>query len=234
MNLVNAIKNSCNIYFYQLGKKLDIDVIARYAEMLGLGQKSDIDLPNEKEGLVPTKAWKLAQYKKPWYPGETISVAIGGGMLSVTPVQVLLMMSTVALRGKMPRLHLLKKVETGGEVYSEFKPEFTPISIEKEYFEILIDGLYRVVNDEGTGRAAALKGLGICGKTGTQQIISKENPKYKELVKQKRFKPHAWFASFAPRKKPRFAVVVFVENGGDAGEIAAPLAARIYRKLLLP
>ena len=92
-------------------------------------------------------------------------------------------------------------------------------------------GLYRVVNGGGTGWAAAIKGLDICGKTGTGQIISKENPEYKELVKQDRFKPHSWFASFAPRREPKVAMVVFIENGGDAGAIAAPLARKIYRKI---
>ncbi len=231
VNLYDAIKNSCNIYFYQLGKRMDIDIIAGYAEMLGLGGVSDIDLPNEKMGRVPSRAWKQKYLKQKWFPGETISVAIGGGMLSVTPAQVLTMISTVALRGKQPQLHLLKEIQSGDGVTTEFTPTFTRVPIRKENFEAVIEGLYRVVNDGSTGRAARIPGFDICGKTGTQQIISKENPRYKELVKEKQFKPHSWFVSFAPRFKPRFAVVVFVENGGDAGAVAAPLAGKIYRKL---
>ncbi|MCP5108203.1 MAG: penicillin-binding protein 2, partial [bacterium] len=164
-------------------------------------------------------------------PGETISVAIGGGMMNVTPAQVLTMISTVALRGRMPRLHLLKRIEKNGETVDRYEPAFSEVPIDKENFEIVIEGLYRVVNDKGTGRAAKIDGLDICGKTGTQLILSLENPNYKQLVKQKRFTPHSWFASFAPRNGPKYAVVVFVENGGDAGAIAAPIAKKIYKRL---
>ena len=231
LTITDALKNSCNVFFYRLGMKLDIDVLAKYSMMLGLGEPTLIDLPNEKKGLVPSKAWKLKTLNEQWFPGETISVAIGGGMLNITPVQALLMISTVALRGRKPRLHLLKSIEKNGKVIREFKPVFTQVPIDKENFEIVIRGLYKVVNAGGTGRAAKVPGLDICGKTGTQQVISKENPDYKELVKQDRFKPHAWFVSFAPMDKPEVAMVVFVENGGDAGAVAAPIAGKIYRKM---
>jgi penicillin-binding protein 2 len=231
LNVVGALKNSCNIYFYRVGKKLDIDVIAKYAGMLGIGERTAIDLPNEKSGLVPTKEWKQNTLNQKWFPGETISVAIGGGMLNTTPAQVLAMISTVALRGKKPTLHLLTAIEENGELVMEFKPGFEEVDIDKENFEIVIQGLYKVVNDGGTGRAARVPGLDICGKTGTQQVISKENPNYKKLVKQDQYKPHSWFVSFAPRDNPRIAMVVFVENGGDAGAVAAPMAAKIYRKI---
>ncbi len=231
MNIYDALKESCNVYFYRLGKKLDIDVIAKYAQMLGLGRKTQMDLPNEKKGLFPTKEWKLRELKQKWFPGETVSVAIGGGMMNVTPAQVLTMISTVALRGRVPRLHILDQIEKDGEVVERYKPEFRDAPIRKESFEIVIEGLHRVVNDGGTGRAAKIDGLDICGKTGTQLILSLENPNYKQLVKQKRFMPHSWFASFAPRDNPEIAMVVFVENGGDAGAIAAPIAKKIYRKV---
>ena len=231
MNIYDALKNSCNVYFYRLGKKLDIDVIARYAKLLGLGKLTQIDLPNEKNGLIPTKAWKLHQLKQEWFPGETISVAIGGGMINVTPVQVLVMISTVALRGRMPQLHLLKQIETKGKVVEKYKPQFKAVAIDKENFEIVIEGLYKVVNEGGTGRAARIDGLDICGKTGTHLVLSLENPNYNQLIKEKRFWPHAWFASFAPRDNPEIAVVVFVENGGDAGAVAAPIARKIYKKI---
>jgi penicillin-binding protein 2 len=230
MNLFSALENSCNIFFYNLGRRLDIDTIARYARLLGLGAASGIDMPNESTGLVPSSAWKLAALHQRWYPGETISVAIGHGSLSVTPVQLLRLIATVALRGRMPRLHLMQRIEKRGRTVREFTPEFTPVPIAAENFELVIEGLYRVVNGDGTGRAARVDGLDICGKTGTSQIIAKENPQYKRLTQEKRFMPNSWFVSFAPRDRPRLAVVVLVENGGDAGAIAAPLAARIYRK----
>jgi penicillin-binding protein 2 len=235
LNVVGALKNSCNVFFYRLGKKLDIDVIARYAGWLGLGGITSIDLPNENQGLIPSEAWKLKTLGQKWFPGETISVAIGGGMLTVTPIQALQMISTVALRGERRQLHLLNRIEDNGTVVETFSQEkdLKPVPIDKKNFEIVIEGLYKVVNDGGTGRAARVPGLDICGKTGTQQVISKENPNYRQLVKQKQFKPHSWFISFAPKDNPEIAVVIFVENGGDAGAVAAPLAAKIYKKIFL-
>jgi penicillin-binding protein 2 len=231
LNVVGALKNSCNVFFYRVGKKMDIDVIQKYASMLGVGPQTSVDLPNEKMGLVPTKEWKLKTLKQKWFPGETISVAIGGGLLNTTPIQVLLLVSTVALKGQKPSLHLLEAIEEKGQVVMAFKPTFEKLDIDERNFDIVIKGLYKVVNDGGTGRAAKVPGFDICGKTGTQQIISKENPNYRTLVKQKRFKPHSWFVSFAPRDNPKFAMVVFVENGGDAGAVAAPMAAKIYKEI---
>lgn len=235
LNVVGALKNSCNVFFYRLGKKLDIDVIAQYARWLGLGDKTLIDLPNENTGVIPTEAWKLETFGQKWFPGETISVAIGGGMLTITPIQALQMISTVALRGKKCQLHLLKRIEDNGTMVKTFPQpnDLKPVPIDKKNYEIVIDGLYRVVNDGGTGRAAKVPGLDICGKTGTQQVISKENPNYRQLVKQKQFKPHSWFVSFAPKDNPEIAMVIFVENGGDAGAVAAPMAAKIYKKIFL-
>ncbi len=230
VDVFSALQNSCNIFFYNLGKRLDIDTIASYARMMGLGDTSGIDMPNENTGLVPSSDWKMRTLKQRWFPGETISVAIGHGSLSVTPVQLLKMIATVALRGRMPRLHLLQRIEKDGKNVMEFAPEFTAVPIAAEYFQVVVEGLFRVVNHEGTGRTAAIAGLDICGKTGTSQIIAKDNPRYKMLTKEKRFMPNSWFVSFAPKDNPRLAMVVLIENGGDAGMIAAPLAAKIYNK----
>ncbi|MBE0664440.1 MAG: hypothetical protein IH584_01360 [Candidatus Aminicenantes bacterium] len=197
---------------------------------MGLGKESGIDLPNEKAGLVPGSAWKMSTFNQRWFPGETISVSIGHGSLNVTPAQMLKLIATVALRGRMPKLHLLQRIEKQGKVVREFTAGFSRVPIDEKYFELLIEGLFRVVNSEGTGRAARIDGLDICGKTGTSQIIAMENPRYKKLTQEKKFKPHSWFVSFAPRVNPRLAMVVLVENGGDAGAIAAPLAAQIYKK----
>ncbi|MEN8154657.1 MAG: penicillin-binding protein 2 [Acidobacteriota bacterium] len=231
MNLQEAIQNSCNIFFYQLGKKIDIDVIAKYGEYFGLKEKTLIDIPHEKTGILPTRKWKRKNYNQDWYPGETISVAIGGGMITVTPAQILAMISTVALRGKRPKFHLFKNNKRDKKILKEYTPEFYSVNIEKRIFENVIKGLFMGVNEEGTGRGARVEGLNVCGKTGTQLILSLENPNYKKLVKQRRFTPHSWFVSFAPRENPEYAVMVFVENGGDAGKIAAPMAGKIYRRI---
>ncbi|MCU0284869.1 MAG: penicillin-binding protein 2 [Acidobacteria bacterium] len=231
MNLYDALKNSCNIYFYRLGKRMDIDVIAQYAKLLGLGELTGVDLANEKKGMFPTRDWKMKTFHKKWYTGDTVSLAIGGGMMQVTPAQILTMISTVALRGRVPQLHLVKHIEKDRKIVEEFIPQFKEIPIARENFEIVIEGLYRVVNDNGTGRSGQIAGLDICGKTGTQLILSLENPNYEKLIKQKRFMPHAWFVSFAPRYNPEYAMVVFVENGGEAGAVAVPIAKKIYQKI---
>lgn len=233
VNLANALKNSCNVYFYTLGKKLDVDQIAYYAKELGLGSHSGIDLPNEKEGIIPTKGWKEKEKNQPWFPGETISVSIGGGWVSVTPAQILRMVSIIALRGREPNIHLVDRIEKDNRRLYTHKAKSKKTKIEAHFFEPIIEGMWKAVNDEGTARRTAISDFDICGKTGTQQIISKENPNYSQLVLQQRFRPHAWFASFAPRDNPRYAVVVLVENGGDAGLIAVPVAERVYQLLKL-
>ena len=229
VNIYSALEKSCNIFFYNLGKRIDIDIIAKYAKMLGLGSKTGIDLPNEKTGLVPSRNWKQRRFGIKWFPGETISVAIGHGQLNVTPVQILKLISIVALRGIVRDLHLIDYIEKDGITIYKHKNKTKSIPIDKKNFEIVIEGLYRVVNKDGTAKRAQLKDLKICGKTGTAQIISKENINYKKLVKKEQFKPHSWFASFAPRNNPKIAIVVLIENGGNAGSIAAPLASKIYK-----
>jgi penicillin-binding protein 2 len=231
VNIYEAIRNSCNVFFYNLGKRMDINVIAKYARLHGLGTLSGIDLPAENKGLVPTREWKKNNLNEDWYPGETISIAIGQGMLNATPAELLVMISTVALRGQVPQLHLLKRIEKGGKPIREFVPKFNATFIDKKDYEIVIEGLYRVVNESGTGYRAKVEGVNVCGKTGTAQVITKNNPRYKQLVKQKRFTPHSWFVSFAPRNDPQIGMVVFIENGGDAGRVAAGLAGKIYKKI---
>ncbi len=222
-----ALEKSCNIFFYNLGKKLDIDVIARYARMLGLGVRTGIDLEEEKAGTFPDSDWKMKKFAQKWFPGETISIAIGQGQISITPAQLLQMISIIALRGEKLKMHLVKEIRKGENLIWQFKPEKVSLPLNKDNLEIVVDGLARVVKS-GTGIRAQLDGLEICGKTGTAQVISKKNPLYEKVKAQEMFKPHSWFVSFAPRTNPKYALVVLVENGGDAGAIAAPLAARIY------
>jgi penicillin-binding protein 2 len=140
------------------------------------------------------------------------------------------MTCTVALRGRVPRLHFLKEIRENGKVIKKHEPSFKEVQIQQKNFDILIEGLFKVV-ENGTAKTSRVNKLDICGKTGTAQIITKENPDYEKLVKQDRFRPHSWFVSFAPRENPRIAMVVFVENGGDGSKIAAPLSAKIYRKI---
>ena len=219
MNLSDAIKNSCNIYFYQVGRRLGIDQIAAYAQLAGLGQKTGIDIPGEKEGLVPTSEWKLRTAKVPWFPGETISVAIGQGPLLVTPLQIARVTALVARRG----------VPVTPRLVREEGPLPTPdrVAVPASVFERVVEGMWRSVNDGGTGKAAAVEGFNICGKTGSTQVMSREHAE--QLARQgKEVKTHSWFSGFGPRDNPRVVVTVLVEYGGGGGAMAAVLARDLF------
>lgn len=220
VNLYSGIRHSCNIYFYNVGKKLGIEEIARFARMLGFGQKTGVDLPGEKEGLVPDPEWKKKTRGEIWYPGETISVSIGQGPLMVTPLQVAVFTATVANRGKKVTPYLLRKQRL--ESLKE-----ASVNIQDSVFEKIIQGMWAVVNEQGTGRAARVDGMDICGKTGSTQVISRLMAE--KLGEEKKIvKTHSWFTGFAPRMNPEVVVTVLVEYGGMGGATAAPLARRLF------
>ena len=228
MNLIQGIRNSCNIYHYQVGKKMGIDEISRYAKMLGFGVKTGIDLPGEKAGLVPNPQWKREVRKERWQPGETISVAIGQGPLMVTPLQVALYTSIIANRGRKVTPHLLNSQSLAGKrVFSEKDA----VDIELSTFETVIQGMWEVVNKGGTGWAANVKGFDICGKTGSTQLISTEKDKEKKVEEEEEeeeTKTHSWFTGFAPRDNPKIVVTVIIEYGGMGGATAAPIARKLF------
>ena len=228
VNLIQGIRNSCNIYHYQVGKKMGIDEISRYAKMLGFGAKTGIDLPGEKTGLVPDPQWKREVRKERWQPGETISVSIGQGPLMVTPLQVALYTSIIANRGRKVTPHLLNSQSLAGKrVFSEKDA----VDIELSTFETIIQGMWEVVNKGGTGWAANVKGFDICGKTGSTQLISTEKDKEKKVEEEEEeeeTKTHSWFTGFAPRDNPKIVVTVIIEYGGMGGATAAPLARKLF------
>lgn len=227
VNLTRAIQHSCNIYFYNVGKLLGIQQIANYARRCGLGQLTGIDIPGEKAGLVPDPEWKRRVRREPWYPGETISVAIGQGPLLVTPLQVAALTSMIARRGKKIIPHLLLQVERREGVVRYSPPEDLLVEDlvgKTGVFEEIITGMWRSVNDGGTGQGARLDGYDICGKTGSTQVISQETA---DKLKRK-LKTHSWFTGFASRDNPRVVVTVIVEHGGMGGQTAAPIARELF------
>ncbi len=220
LTLRDAIRYSCNIYFYQLGRRIPIDTIARYANFMGLGRKTGVDIPGEKEGLVPSTEWKKATRKEDWYPGETISVAIGQGPLQTTPLQIAAMTARLANRGKGIRPHLL----TGESGALSGEPDS---GIPSWAFEQVVEGMWRSVNEGGTGAPARVEGFQACGKTGSTQTISRETAeRIADGIKVK--KTHSWFTGFAPRTNPRIVVTVLVEYGGGGGATAAPIAGQLF------
>lgn len=221
IGLEQAIAHSCNIFFYELGQKLGISRIAEHSVLLGLGEKTGVDLPGERSGIVPSPEWKRETRGEPWYPGETISVSIGQGAVSVTPLQILRAVSTVVNGGSVVTPHLLLYAENSKE---ELQWPVKRISLSESSVRRIREGMWKSVNDGGTGRNAAIPGIDICGKTGTVQVVSNET--------KKRFpgsaKDHAWFAGFSSKENPEIAVVVFIEHGGR-GSIAATLARDIFK-----
>ncbi len=229
VNLKEALKESCDVYFYQLGERLGVDRIAAYARKFGLGEPMGIGLENEKGGVIPTIAWKEKKFGKKWYRGETLPVAIGQGYVLTTPVQLASMIATVANEGTIYRPHLVKRiVDPDGRVIREFKPQVVATTgIKPASFRAVKDGLFAVVNEShGTGAMARLYEVKVAGKTGTSQVV-KLRDNQGNIPYQ--FRDHALFVGFAPFDKPEVAVAVIIEHGEHGGGAAAPVAGRILR-----
>lgn len=216
LSLHRALVESCDVYFYDLGKRLGIDKIASYARMFGLGKETGLRMAKERSGVVPDTKWKQEKRKQPWYLGETFNASIGQGYVATTPFQMAQMMSIVA---------------NGGYIYSpsllmaEDKPApLAKLNIRQETFDEVKKALSGVVNENGgTGWAAKSSMVNICGKTGTAQVVGmKRDSKYLPEM----FRDHAWFVAFAPYEAPEIALSVMVEHGGHGGAAAAPIAKR--------
>jgi penicillin-binding protein 2 len=230
VDLHKGLVESCDVYFYQLGLRLGVDRIARYARMLGLGEKTGIALQGEEEGLIPDSRWKVERYGQRWYTGETPSVAIGQGYVSVTPLQMASLMAAVANGGTLYRPWYVRKVESvDGTVIREYGPEkIRSLPFKKGTLDLLRRALRDVVNGvRGTGSKARSDLVEIAGKTGTAQvakmgrvIIKSENLPYS-------IRDHAWFVAYAPYERPEIVVAVLVEHGGHGGSGAAPLAKKV-------
>lgn len=218
VDLHRAIVLSCDTFFYTVGNKLGIDNIAKYAEMAGLGKKTGIDLPHEAEGLVPSTKWKIRTYREKWYAGETISVSIGQGALTITPIQLAQSVAGIVAGGVWSTPHLVK--------------ENAPERARKETISIdtvntIVYGMYGVVNEGGTAARARLADLQICGKTGSAQLISNDALKANKALGQS-LPDNAWFIGFAQRESPEIVVSVLFE-GGKHGNFAAPIARDIIK-----
>ena len=228
VNLKTAIEQSCDVYFYTVGNMVGIDRINKWATLLGLGVKSNIDLPNELQGLVPSTEWKREKMHEKWYAGETISVSIGQGQVSVTPVSMAVYVATLANGGTRITPHLVKAMDDGtGLKPVPPPPPQSTVDVTPEKLEAIRQGMWGVVNGAGTGGRARIEGHDVCGKTGTAQVISNTG----RMVAQSRsktidYRDHGWFVFFAPRDKPEVAGVVFLEHGIH-GPNAASLAHHI-------
>jgi penicillin-binding protein 2 len=223
ISLARALGESCNVYFYQLGARLEIQRIAAYARRFGLGGATQVDLPNEASGLVPDPGWKERALKAPWYPGETISVSIGQGQVLATPIQMARMMAVIANGGRLVQPHVVRTVAGKPAVYESPRPlGFRPSTL-----EAIRRGLFMAVNvPGGSAQRAHIADVVIAGKTGSAQVVSSSKLKKDIEVIQ----PRAWFAGFAPLDDPRIAIAVLVDHGGSGGGAAAPVASAIFER----
>jgi penicillin-binding protein 2 len=232
INLHRAIVQSCDVYFYNVGKMIGVDKLAEYARSFGLGAPTGITLPQEKSGLIPTRDWKQMRLKEPWQIGETISVSIGQGYNLITPLQLVTAYSALANGGVVWRPRLIKQIETvDGRVIEEFVPEKKmTLPLSRNIMEQLKRALWGVVNEEGgTGRAARIKDADVAGKTGTAQVIGlPENERARKMkIIASRHRDHALFVCFAPVDNPEIAIAVVAENAGFGGSAAAPVARKV-------
>ena len=217
VQLHKGIVQSCDVFFYNVANKVGIDKLAFYAGQVGYGHLTGIDLPHEKEGVVPSTEWKLRNYRQKWYAGETISVGIGQGALTVTPLQMARAIGGMAIGGVWHHPHLVRALD------SEEKPDVW--NLKPDNVKKVIDGMYGVVNEGGTGVRARLPEVEVCGKTGSAQVASNEFTKGKA---DKNLKDNAWFVGFAPRKAPEIVVAAFFEHG-EHGQFAAPIVRDVLK-----
>ncbi len=233
VDLNRSLVESCDVYYYEMGNRLGVDNIAKYSNMFGLGQPTGIALAYEKGGLIPSTEWKRRVRKEPWYPGETLSVSIGQGYVSSTPLQLATMVGAVAGDGVWHPPQLLKKTRNyeTGEVNEVKLPEGRRLPISRETLQTIRTALAGVISDpHGTASKSQSKLVSIGGKTGTAQVIGMKGDTQHQVGDK--FNDHAWFVAFAPVEDPKMAVAVLVENGGHGGAMAAPLARNVIESYI--
>jgi penicillin-binding protein 2 len=214
-----AVNQSCDIFFYNLGIRLGIDRISYYASKFGLGRKTGIDLPSEEPGLMPSEEWVGRVFHRKWYPGETVSVAIGQGAVTTTPLQLARLIGGIASGGVFMQPHMLKDAPNVGED----KFPLSDSTVEK-----ITDDMYGVINKGGTGAALKLQDIEFSGKSGTAQVLGYSTRD--RVGKQKKFLDNAWFVGYAPRRNPEIVVSVLVqESGKHGGEAAGPVVKDVIK-----
>jgi penicillin-binding protein 2 len=239
MNITDALAQSCDVFYYQVGERLGVDRLAKYAKAFGLGSPTGVDLDKEAKGLVPTSGWKLIRMGVPWQGGETLSVAIGQGFNLVTPIQMLSLISAVANGGTRYKPLVVGRIESsdGLLVKKQAPVPLGRLSASEKTLQIIQRGLTDAVNKPtGTGWIARIAGVNVAGKTGTAQVVSmaEDDDNKEEPVESTHFRhrDHAWFIAFAPVEEPRVAVAVLIEHGGHGSRAAGPIARQMIKTYL--
>jgi penicillin-binding protein 2 len=234
---VGGLENSCDVYFYDIARRIGVDKIAEMANKFGLGRKVGIEIPGEKPGLIPTRAWKRAALKQPWTPGENLVAGIGQGYVLATPLQLCVMASRIANGGKAVAPRLFRDLLRGGASAPKPVADIPAIDVSDKAIDVVQKGMWAVSNGaRGTARGSriAKQPFEMAGKTGSSQVRRITKAERETKVKKNEDLPwkerdHALFVGFVPVKSPRYAVSVVVEHGGGGSAVAAPIA----RDLLL-
>jgi penicillin-binding protein 2 len=235
VDVLKALSESCDVYFYKLGLELGVDRLAWYARAFGLGESTGVDLDHEADGLIPTAQWKKKRTGVSWQKGETLSIAIGQGFNLVTPLQMAMVAATVGNGGVRYRPTIVKTIRTAdGQTIYESVPEIMGrLPISEENLRLVKEGLFKAVNDRhGTAWRSRLEGMAMSGKTGTAQVAGRRVDSANEDDEWGEIKDHAWFVAYAPREDPKIAVAVMVEHGEHGSSAAAPVAAEMIRYYL--
>ncbi|MDH3475443.1 MAG: penicillin-binding protein 2 [Rhodospirillales bacterium] len=237
LDMYGGLKNSCDIYFYELAKRTGIDRIVTMAKRFGIGEAVELDLPGARPGMMPTREWKQATLGEPWQGGETLVTAIGQGFILASPLQLAVMTARLASgRAVVPRLTRgFRDGEGEGEVEGIEVAEFPALDIPKAHLAVVREGMDQVVNELGGtayGKRIEREGWEMAGKTGTSQVRRITLAERRAGVKKNedlpwRFRDHALFVAFAPVHKPRYCCAVVVEHGGSGSRTAAPIARQI-------
>ncbi|MEE8424110.1 MAG: penicillin-binding transpeptidase domain-containing protein, partial [Thermodesulfobacteriota bacterium] len=234
INIHDAIVESSDTFFYQIGLKLGVDKIAEYAKSFGFGKKTGILLNDEKDGLVPTALWKKKVVGERWVDGETLTIAIGQGYFLATPLQVVNAFAAIANGGRLLVPQIVDRIEDeNGVVFEPYvTKEINRLSVSEDNMRVLREALLGVVQEEeGTGRVVRIRGVKVAGKTGTAQVVKMKDDDEiddDEEIPYK-FRDHSWFVGFAPYEKPEIAVVVLIEHGGYGSVSAAPIAKTVLK-----
>jgi penicillin-binding protein 2 len=240
VDMYKSIVQSCDTYYYMLANDLGVDTMHDFMKPFGFGQLTGIDLENERRGLLPSTAWKRAAYKKPeqqkWYAGETISLGIGQGYNSFTPLQLAHATAILANNGVVMKPHLVKILEDGAtRARTQTVPkESYRINLKQENIDVIKRAMVGVAREGTSARTFANSGYVSAGKTGTAQVIAiKKNEKYDAKRIDERHRDHSLYTAFAPAENPRIAIAIIVENGGFGAAAAAPIVRQALDFYLL-
>ena len=224
MNVTDAIKQSCDVFFYEISKKLGIDKIAEVAKDFGLGQSYDISMPNQKTGIVPNKKWKKEKIGESWYAGETLISAIGQGFVLTNPFQLAVMTSIIASNGKIVEPTIIKDNPVSFKTNEKYSNEI----------KIIKKAMFQVVNEKkGTAFKSRLEDIKFAGKTGTSQVrrislSERESDDFREKEQEWKNRDHALFVGYMPYDNPKYSISVIIEHGGSGASTAAPIAKQIF------